>query len=976
MKPGWMIAHYRCVEKIGEGGMGVVWKALDTRLDRHVALKVLRPELTSDPERRRQFLREARSAAAVSHPNIATIHEIGEADSMTFIVMELVEGRTLGALVREGPVPLDEALRIACEIIEGMARAHEARVIHRDLKPDNVVIDREGRVRILDFGLARILDEPDPAPATDDSQLTTRDVSEEGKIMGTAMYMSPEQVRGDDVDARSDIFSFGITLYEMLTGKRPFAGKNSTSTLARILEAAPEPPGRLVANLPEAVEDAVLRCLRKQPADRYATSRDLLRELRRLQQDPGVASRALPDSSLIAVFPFAVRGGAEFAYLGVGLVDLLATKLDGAGELRSVDTNVILSGGEPEPQGRALDPDLGRQGALKFGAGLFVLGSVLEVAGRLHIDASLYDTRRGEPIARTSVQGLAVELLEMVDRLAADLLASHSGGPTARLTQIAATSTRSLPALKSYLEGEREMRAMRRGPAVEAFEAAVRRDESFALAWYRLAVAALWSQQPEKAWVAAERARLHSDRLTERDRRLLDAFLAVLRGHNDDAERLYRGIVGLYPDEMDAWYNLGEMLIHHGPQRGRSFAESRGAWERLVALDPRHVSALVHLGTIAASRKELDELNDLCARVEALSPGSDSSLWMRALQVFAAGDATGKADVIARVRGAGDHTVTMVARFVGAYLGDFDGAAAIAAALTDPVRSAPARALGHAYLAHLEMSRGRPEAAMRALREAGRSDAATGLLYRGLLAAHPFLVTSRETMEAALRDLRSWMAPSDPAPADDLPLWLEPHRGLYAPLRLYLMGLLDARLGRPEEASRAPSSASSFFVGSAVALEAFAAPAGTGSLVSEMAFSVKAAAAEARGDHASALDALRRIRGETCFYLTMSSPFFSQALERFRLAELNRVDNRDGYDGCEKEAMLWYRSFEHQSIFDMIHLGPSLLRLAEIHKRLGESEDAAQCCERLLRLWEGCEPSLAGHVASARAMLRDLSRGA
>jgi len=190
MKPGLMIAHYRCVEKIGEGGMGVVWKALDTRLDRHVALKVLRPELTADPERRRQFLREARSAAAVNHPNIATIHEIGEADTLTFIVMELVEGRTLGALVREGPVQLPEALRIACEIVEGMARAHEARVIHRDLKPDNVIIDGEGRVRILDFGLAKILEEAaEPAPERDDAQVTTRDVSEGGAIMGTAMYM-------------------------------------------------------------------------------------------------------------------------------------------------------------------------------------------------------------------------------------------------------------------------------------------------------------------------------------------------------------------------------------------------------------------------------------------------------------------------------------------------------------------------------------------------------------------------------------------------------------------------------------------------------------------------------------------------------------------------------------------------------------------------------------------------------------------
>ncbi len=967
MKPGWMIAHYRCVEKIGEGGMGVVWKALDTRLDRHVALKVLRPELTADPERRRQFLREARSAAAVNHPNIATIHEIGEADALTFIVMELVEGRTLGALVREGPLPLPEALRIACEIVEGMARAHEARVIHRDLKPDNVVIDREGRVRILDFGLAKILEEPEPAPAAaaDDTQLTTRDVSEGGRIMGTAMYMSPEQVRGDGVDARSDIFSLGITLYEMLTGRRPFAGRNATATLARILEAAPEPPGRLVANLPAAVEDAVLRCLKKDRAERFTTSRDLLRELRRLQRDPGIASRARPDPSRVAVFPLAVRGGAEFAYLGVGLVDLLATKLDGAGDLRSVDTNVILCCGETPPDGRAMDPDLGREGALKFGAGLFVLGNVLEVAGRLHIDASLYDAvERGEPIARASAQGQAAEVLEMVDRLAAELLGSRGGGPTARLTQIAATSTRSLAALKSYLEGEREMRAMRRGPAVEAFEAAVRRDETFALAWYRLGVAALWSLQPEKAWVAAERAHRHAEHLTERDRRLLDAFLAVLQGRNGDAERLYRGIVGLYPDEMDAWYHLGEMLTHHGPQRGRSLAESRGAWERLVALDPRHVSALVHLGAIAASRKELDELNDLCARVEALSPGSDSSLWMRALQMFAAGDAAGSADVVSRLGGSSDHTVTMGVFFVGAYLEDHDGASVVAAALTDPVRSAPARALGQAYLAHLEMARGRPESAMRALREAGRSDAATGVLYRALLAAHPVLVASEseQTIQDALEDLRSW-TPTDPVPADDRPLWMEPHRGLHAPLRLYLMGLLDARLGRHEEAS-----------GAADSLAGLIAPAGTGSLVSEMALSVKAAAAEARGDRGEALDLLRKIRGETCFYMTLWSPFFSQALERFRLAELNRADTRDGYDGCEREAILWYRSFEHQSIFDMIHRGPSLLRLAEIHKRSGETEDAAQCCERLLRLWDGCEPSLAGHVTAARSMLEELRR--
>jgi len=785
--------------------------------------------------------------------------------------------------------------------------------------------------------------------------------------------MSPEQVRGEEVDARSDIFSFGITLYEMLTGARPFAGRNATSTLARILDAAPEPPGKLVAGLPAAVEEAVMRCLRKDPVGRFPSSRDLLRELRRLQRDPGVESRARPDRWRVAVFPFSVRGGPDFAYLGVGLVDLLGTKLDGAGDLRSVDTNVILCCPEPlEIHG--MDLERARAQAAKFGAGLFVLGNVLEAGGVLHIDASLYDVAAsgGPPIAKASVEGKAAELLEMVDRLTADLLASRSRGATARLTQIAATSTRSLPALKAYLNGEREMRAMQRGPAVEAFEAAVKLDETFALAWYRLGVAALWSLQPEKAWVAAERASQHAERLTERDRRLLDAFLAVLRGRTDEAERLYRGIVGLYPDEMDAWYHLGEMLTHHGPQRGRSLIESRGTWERLLELDPKHVSALTHLGVIAAAWGELDELQRLRGRVDALSPGSDSSLWLRALDVFAAGpadtgrassrqsNAAARAEVVDRLRRGSDHAITWVARFLGAYVGDLDAAALIAGTLTEPVRSAPARALGHNYLAHLAVTAGRPEAAIRHLLDAGRSDVATGILYRGLLAAHPVLVTSPPVIESALTDVRSWspasLAPTIASPTasvpDDRPLWLEPHRGLHVALRLYLMGLLESRLGRHEEASR-----------HAAALQASGAPAGTGALMAEMALSVEAAAAEARGDRKEALELLRRIRGETCFYMTLWSPFFSQALERFRLAELHREV------GCEEEAIRWYRSFEHQSLFDMVHQGPSMLRLAEIHRRLGEADTAAECSERLVGLWSGCEPSLAPAVTAARQIL-------
>ncbi len=956
LKPGQMIAHYRCVGKIGEGGMGVVYKVLDTRLDRHVALKVLRPELTRDPERRRQFLREARSAAAVRHPNIATIHAIEESADATFIVMELVEGRTLAALLADGPLPLPEALRIGCEIVEGMARAHESRVVHRDLKPDNVVVEGDGRVRILDFGLARILgDAKDPPPRTEGSpeEAITEDLSDGGRLFGTVAYMSPEQARGDASDARADIFSFGVTLYEMITGNRPFDGRNAARTLARVLSASPTAPSELVPDLPEDLDRTILRCLEKDPAARFPGSRDLLRELHRIRHAPGVAARARPDTSRIAVFPFAVRGSAEYAYLGAGMVDLLSTKLDGAGDLRSVDPHVILCCETPG-DGGAIDPDAARATADRLGAGLFLLGAVLEIGGRLHIEATLYDAAEGsDPRGRASVQGAAADLLEMVDRLTADLLAGLGQGPTARLTRMAATSTRSLPALKAYLEGEQEMRLMRRGPAVEAFETAVRADDTFALAWYRLAVAALWSLQPEKAWQAAARARAHADRLTDRDRLLLEAFEAVLRGRNDVAERSFRGIVGLHPDDSDAWYHLGELLFHHGPQRGRPIVESRWVWERLVALDPRHPSALVHLGVIAANRGEKEEVRTLFRRVDEASPGSDSSLWMRALESVMFPDPARREAILRRAREASDHSLIWMIRFVGAYLGDLEGGLELAALLADPARSARARAVGHSLIAHTEAARGRPAAALREMSKAERIHPSTGILYRGLIAAHPFLPIPDEDRRAAREALGAPVP--QPPDAADATVWRVPHRGFCEPLRLYLTGLLDVRLGLIDEAVRA-----------AEAIESLEVAPDREALAADLALSVRAAGARERGDVEGAIALLDRARGEVCFYLTLWSPFYSQALERFVRAELLHEAGRPA------DAVAWYRSFADHSLFDMVHLGPALLRLGGVYEALGAPDLAAGCYRRALHLWRDAEPEMRPHADHAARRLKAL----
>jgi len=335
-------SHYRLVEKIGEGGMGVVWKALDTRLDRHIAVKVLPPELTADDERRRRFLREARTAAAVTHPNIVTIHEIDEADGFTFIAMELVEGRTLRAVIGTDPLQIPEAVRIATGIAAGLARAHRARIVHRDLKPDNVVIGTDGRPRILDFGLAKLVEQRQKTLRTHLSRRHSGGprLTVEGTLLGTSAYMSPEQARGEAVDARSDIFSFGITLYEMLTAQLPFPGQNQIERLAAILHSPHEPASRSNPAVPPWLDRILVRCLEKDPGRRYQDIQGVLADLEQsgpdlepaperrgepfpavhtrtqpgLQRDARSARAALPRALLIAA------GGATLLALAAGVV--------------------------------------------------------------------------------------------------------------------------------------------------------------------------------------------------------------------------------------------------------------------------------------------------------------------------------------------------------------------------------------------------------------------------------------------------------------------------------------------------------------------------------------------------------------------------------------------------------------------------------------------------------------------------------
>jgi Tol biopolymer transport system component len=292
MAPGQMLAHYRIQERLGEGGMGVVYKALDTHLNRTVAIKVLPAEAMAKPERRKRFVQEAHAASALDHPNIVTIYDIAEADGQHFIVMQYVAGKTLRVLLARGALPAGDALRYAVQIADGLARAHGRGIVHRDLKPDNVMVNDEGQVKILDFGLAK-LSEPEDAEASE--TLTHGPVgprTEEGQILGTTAYMSPEQAQGKKLDARTDIFSFGSLLYEMVTGQQAFRGDNRVSVMAAIVRDEPAKASASAVALPLELEKLISRALRKDPDRRWQNMSDLRVALAEIKEESESGSAA------------------------------------------------------------------------------------------------------------------------------------------------------------------------------------------------------------------------------------------------------------------------------------------------------------------------------------------------------------------------------------------------------------------------------------------------------------------------------------------------------------------------------------------------------------------------------------------------------------------------------------------------------------------------------------------------------------
>ena len=485
-----LAVRYRIERKLGAGGMAVVYRAHDIRHDRPVALKVFHPELAAVLGER--FLLEIRVAARLSHPHILTVHDSGEVASseagggFLWYTMPVVDGESLRQrLLREGQLPVDEAVRIARTAADALDFAHANGIVHRDIKPENILLFA-GEPMIADFGIALAL-----------GRVGEDRLTQTGFSLGTPAYMSPEQAFSEPhLDGRTDIYSLGCVLYEMLAGEPPYTGPTPQAIVAKRL-SEPLPRLRTVREVPEPLEEAIHRALARNPADRFPTARDFARALaeatspvtgaavpaRRTRislskTTKGLAALLLlalaaavswivfgrrpPPSAptQLAVLPFSVAGKGSFTYLAQGMVDLLSRNLNGAEALVTVDPGRVISTTGRGELG-VLDADRGREIARRLGAGQYILGSVVPAGGQLRIQAQWYQggSAASPAIAQAVVEGDSAKLFELVDQLAAQLLVRRGQGQGARLAQTAALTTRSLPALKMYLDAERDLRA-------------------------------------------------------------------------------------------------------------------------------------------------------------------------------------------------------------------------------------------------------------------------------------------------------------------------------------------------------------------------------------------------------------------------------------------------------------------------------------------------------------------------------------
>ncbi len=635
---GKTLSHYKILSALGEGAMGKVYLAEDLRLGRKVALKIPPAELASDPQRLERYEREARAVAALNHPNIVTLHSIEEADGIRFLTMELVDGQNLAKHIPAQGVSVEELFELAIPMADALSAAHEAGITHRDLKPENIMVTEGGQIKILDFGLAKLRQK---GPQGGEVEHLTQTLTQEGMVMGTVPYMSPEQVQGKPIDHRSDIFSLGVILYEMSTGSRPFAGETSAHVISSILRDAPDSANVVNEELPHHLGRVINRCLEKETSERYQTARDVCNELKGLKkewssgeirasravetQTPGKstvaryvglaalvallvavgfwlardsdettqpARPAVVESSResVAVLPFAnMSGDPENEYFSDGLTEELIhllTKVEGL-QVPARTTVFALKGKEMDI--RQVGQQLGVRNVLD--------GSVRKAGNRLRITAQLVEVDGGFQLWSETYDRELEDVFAIQDEIAQSIVSALevSLSPTEKLA-VQTAHTTDVQAYDYYLRGLGYFRRRTQEDfeaAREAFSRALDIDPDYAPAWAGLA----------------------------------DCYTEFYRNYDssesnlEEADRASLKAVALAPDLAEAHAARGYALGQKG-----EFDEAEREFERAVELNPRLYEAHYYWGTTAFAKGELERAATLLEQASAVAPEEERAL--------------------------------------------------------------------------------------------------------------------------------------------------------------------------------------------------------------------------------------------------------------------------------------------------------------------------------------------------------------
>ena len=627
-QPGVTFSHYRIVEKLGMGGMGEVYRAHDTRLGRDVAIKVLRPGDAADEAYRHRLVREARTASQLNHPHICTIHEVGEADGLVYMAMEWVEGRPLNTLVEPRGLPVDAVVRYGMQMADALAYAHERRVIHRDLKPANVAVTADGRVKLLDFGIATRLSTPDeggPPPPT-------ATLTEYRGIVGTLHYMAPELLRGATADPRSDIWSLGVMLYEMASGARPFQGVTDMEVAAAILDKRVEPlPARVQPSLAVIIE----RCLADDPGQRYRQAGEVRAALEAIaggrpsdrtfvRRTPRLRPWLWAPAALLLLLAFLLLRAPEmrkwlFRDAGSGRIHSLAVLplsnfshdpdqeyfVDGMTEeliatLAQIDALRVISRTSVMGfKGAKLPlPEIAR----KLGVDAIVEGSVQRSGDQVRITAQLIRARSDEHIWAQSYQRDLRDVLalqrEVATAIANEVQVHLSPQQRQKIQAVGAVSPKAYELYLHGLESYRRFDERSNRAALEFLNRAIGVDSTYAPAWAAVGLVSLsqaqYADSHDEAWVRARRAVARALAL-DPNLGLAHSVTAQIAMHGDwnweAAERGFRRAIELTPSLFEAHHSYSHLLMNMG-RIDESFEQSQVS----VALDPLSASARVHMG--------------------------------------------------------------------------------------------------------------------------------------------------------------------------------------------------------------------------------------------------------------------------------------------------------------------------------------------------------------------------------------------